>query len=73
MYRVEGVETIYVKPVDRLQNVIKEYDFEKDLLLADIDEDTTVVGWKQEVLLYCFRRTLMHRGAMRGYPETSRK
>ena len=43
MYVVEGVETIYVKPVEKLQNVRKEYDSEKDLLLADIDEDTTVV------------------------------
>lgn len=41
--QVEGVETIYVKPVEKLQNVRKEYDSEKDLLLADIDEDTTVV------------------------------
>lgn len=43
MYIVEGTETIYVKPVDRLQKVRKEYDSEKDLLLADIDEDMIAV------------------------------
>lgn len=43
MYIVEGAETIYVKPASRLQNVTKEYDLERDILLADIDEDATPV------------------------------
>lgn len=43
MYIVEGTETIYVKPVKKLKNVRKEYDIEKDILLADIDNDATAV------------------------------
>lgn len=43
MYIVEGVETIYVKSVDRLRNIRINYNAEKDLLLADIDEDTIAV------------------------------
>ena len=43
MYIVEGAETIYVKSVDKLQNVKKEYNPERDILQADIDEDTTAV------------------------------
>lgn len=40
MYMVEGTETIYVKPVDRLRNVTKEYDSAIDAMLADIDGET---------------------------------
>lgn len=43
MYIVEGTETIYVKPVKKLKNVRKEYNSEKDILLADIDDDTIAV------------------------------
>lgn len=43
MYMVEGEESIYVKPVDRLEHVTKEYDGEIDALLAEIDEDASVV------------------------------
>ncbi len=39
MYMVEGTEVIYVKPVDRLRHVTKEYDPAIEALLADIDED----------------------------------
>jgi len=39
MYMVEGTEVIYVKPVDRLRHVTKEYDPVIEALLADIDED----------------------------------
>ena len=35
MYMVEGSETIYVKPVERLQHITKEYDPEIEALLAD--------------------------------------
>lgn len=43
MYIVEGAETIYVKTVDKLQNVKKEYNPERDILQADIDQDATAV------------------------------
>ncbi len=43
MYIVEGAETIYVKPVEKLQNIRKEYDPERDILVADIDADATAV------------------------------
>ncbi len=39
MYMVEGTEVIYVKPVDRLRRVTKEYDPAIEALLADIDGD----------------------------------
>ena len=43
MYMVEGSETIYVKPVERLQNITKEYDPAIEALLAETDEDATAV------------------------------
>ena len=43
MYIVEGAETIYVKNVEKLQNVKKEYNPERDILQADIDQDVTAV------------------------------
>ena len=52
---------------------IKEYDSEKDLLLADIDEDTTVVRLEAGSLLYCFSRTLMYRGTMTDHLENVMK
>lgn len=39
MYMVEGSEVIYVKPVDRLSYVTREYDPAIEALLADIDKD----------------------------------
>ena len=43
MYMVEGEETIYVKPTDKLQSITKEYDPEGDALLADFEKDATAV------------------------------
>ena len=43
MIMVDGEETIYVKPTDRLENVTKEYDASIDALLADVDQDITAV------------------------------
>ncbi len=43
MYMVEGSEIIYVKPVDELQNIIQEYDDNKECLLAELDEDTSAI------------------------------
>ena len=43
MYMVEGEETIYVKPTSNLKNITMEYNEEKDVLLADTDEDVTSV------------------------------
>jgi len=43
MYMVEGEETIYVKPVTRLTNVLKPYDPAVDALLAAVDGDGTPV------------------------------
>lgn len=43
MYMVEGEEIIYVKPVENLKNITKEYDPQIEALLADTDEDATPV------------------------------
>lgn len=43
MYMVEGSETIYIKPVERLQNITQEYDPAIEALLAETDEDATAV------------------------------
>lgn len=43
MYMVEGAETIYVKPAEKLRNITKEYDPEREVLFAEIDEDVTPV------------------------------
>ncbi|MGN0250962.1 MAG: YhcH/YjgK/YiaL family protein [Oliverpabstia sp.] len=73
MYMVEGVETIYVKPVDRLQNVRKEYDFEKDLLLADIDEDATVVRLEAGSFIILFPQDAHAPGCSAGSSENVKK
>ena len=43
MYMVEGEETIYVKPTDKLSNITMAYDPAGDALLADFDQDATAV------------------------------
>ena len=43
MYLVEGSEIIYVKSTEKLQNVTKEYDVDRDILVADIDVDAMPV------------------------------
>ena len=43
MYMVEGEETIYVKPTDKLKSITKEYDPAGDALLADFEKDATAV------------------------------
>ena len=43
MCMIEGRETIYVKNVDALKKVTKEYTPEIDALLADVDADATPV------------------------------
>ena len=43
MYMVEGEETIYVKPVSRMQKVTKPYDPSIEALLGETDPDATPV------------------------------
>ena len=43
MYMVEGEETIYVKPTERLLTVTKPYSAEIDALLGETDVDATPV------------------------------
>ena len=43
MYMVEGEETIYVKPTERLMTVTKPYSAEIDALLGETDVDATPV------------------------------
>lgn len=43
MVVIEGVETVYVKRTDALQNVTKPYDASIEALLADTDADVTAV------------------------------
>ncbi len=43
MYMVEGEETIYVKDSARLKKITQEYNEQKDVLLAQTDEDVTPI------------------------------
>lgn len=43
MYMVEGTETIYVKPAEKLQKLTTEYIPERDVMFAELDEDVTAV------------------------------
>ena len=54
MYMVEGTEVIYVKPVDRLNHVTKEYDPAIEASLADIDEDGCEVRLEQGDFIILF-------------------
>ena len=54
MYMVEGSETIYVKNVNALKNVTKEYDLESDALLASIDEDASAIRLEEGSFIVLF-------------------
>ena len=54
MYMVEGSENIYVKPVQQLQNITKEYDPEIEALLAGTDDDATVVRLEKGSFIVLF-------------------
>lgn len=54
MYMVEGSETIYVKPTDKLLNVTKEYDPSIEALLADTDDDITAVRLEEGSFIVLF-------------------
>ena len=54
MYMVEGSETVYVKDVNALKNITKEYDPAIDALLADVDDDTTAVRLEAGSFLILF-------------------
>jgi YhcH/YjgK/YiaL family protein len=54
MYMVEGTEVIYIKPVDRLNHVTKEYDPAIEALLADIDEDGCEIRLEQGDFIILF-------------------
>ena len=43
MYMIDGEETIYVKPTDRLRKVTQPYDASIEALLANLDGDETAV------------------------------
>jgi YhcH/YjgK/YiaL family protein len=43
MVVIEGVETVYVKRTDALQNVTKPYDTAIEALLADTDKDASAI------------------------------
>lgn len=43
MYMVEGEETVYIKPTDRLRHIVQPYHSDKDALLAEIDEDVSAI------------------------------
>ncbi len=54
MYMVEGCETVYVKDVNALKNVTKEYDPSIEALLADVDDDATAVRLEAGSFLILF-------------------
>ena len=54
MYIVEGAETIYVKSVDKLQKVCREYDSDRDILQADLDEDAIAVRMEASSFIVLF-------------------
>ena len=54
MYMVEGSETIYVKDVNALKKVTKEYDPAIEALLADVDDDATAVRLEAGSFLILF-------------------
>jgi len=54
MYMVEGEETIYVKPVERMQNVTKAYDASIDALLGETDSDASPIRLKAGCFIVLF-------------------
>ena len=56
MYMVEGAETIYVKPVERMQNVTKSYDASIDALLGETDSDASPIRLESGCFIVLFPR-----------------
>ena len=54
MYMLRGSETIYVKPVNELRQITKEYDPQKDVLLAELEEDVTAVRLEEGSFVVLF-------------------
>lgn len=54
MYMVEGEETIYVKQTDEIAHITKEYDYEIDALLGDLDDDATPIKLKEGQFVVLF-------------------
>ena len=70
MYMVEGSETVYVKPTNKLSRITKEYDPMGDALLADTDDDTTAVRLYEGMFLILFPEDA-HAPACDPLPETN--
>jgi YhcH/YjgK/YiaL family protein len=56
MYMVEGEETIYVQPTNRLDNIVKEYDAAADALLGSIGNNVTAIRLMEGQFAVLFRR-----------------
>ena len=54
MYMVEGAETIYVKPVGRMQNVTKPYDASIEALLGETDSDASAIRLESGCFIVLF-------------------
>ena len=73
MVIVEGVETVYVKRTDALQNVTKPYDESIDALLADTDADTCAVRLVKGDFLVLFPEDAHAPGCHAGTPSHVKK
>jgi len=66
MIMIDGEETIYVKPVDRLSEITMEYDPEQDALLAKADADVTAVRMQPGTFCVLFPQDAHMPGCIAG-------
>ncbi len=73
MYMVEGTETIYVKPTDDLNTIIKEYDESIEALLAKLDDDASAVTLKKGEFIVLFPQDAHAPGCIADTKATVKK
>jgi len=73
MVMVDGEETIYVKPVDKLREITMEYSDADDALLAKADPDVTAVRMQPGCFCILFPQDAHMPGCVAGEPMNIKK
>ncbi len=73
MYMVEGAETIYVKPVDRMRNVTRPYDASIEALLGETDPDASAIRMEAGCFIVLFPQDAHAPGCFADGPGAVKK
>ena len=73
MCMVEGTENIYVKSTENLQHIKREYNPERDVLFAEVDEDVTQIRLEAGSFAILFPQDAHAPGCIADRPEVVKK